>query len=117
MGLFRKSFPLYTWSYHQLRVLRASFRAVAWSLSRFMNSLCRGAASRDAFLFADLFCSTYDICCAPLSTVRDPVVRCATGNFTEPKSFDVTVPGRSPSPPRTSEPRSASLSLACKTEV
>jgi hypothetical protein len=30
----------------------------AFSLSRFANSLCLGAASRISFLFADLFCST-----------------------------------------------------------
>jgi len=40
----------------------ASFFAAATSRSRFANSVCRGAFSFANFLFADLFCSTYDMC-------------------------------------------------------
>jgi hypothetical protein len=77
--LFPK-YQLHFYNYHR-NTMSASkthllaFRAAALSLSLFAKSLFLGAASRASFLFADLFCSTYDICWPPLNAVRDPVVR------------------------------------------
>lgn len=88
-----------------------SFLATARSLSRFTNAWWRwgaGPAARAGFLLIDLLCLMGVVCCPPLNTACEPVIRWVPGGLLgDPKDFDVTASARSPSPSRTSVPRSA----------